>query len=193
MCSSDLCDGGTNCPSSRFSDLGRVGTWYHDAVDYVLQKKLMDGYGNGMFGPDNILTRAQFAQILYNMEGQPAVKGNNIFSDISADAWCFPSVTWAAGQGIAGGYSNGLFGPDDSITREQLAVMLWRYAGKPAPAAKMLDFTDADKISDYALDAFCWAVEQRIISGGNNGLLSPQGLATRAQAAQMLKNFSSYK
>lgn len=189
----ETCDGGTNCPSSRFSDLGRVGTWYHDAVDYVLQKKLMDGYGNGMFGPDNILTRAQFAQILYNMEGQPAVKGNNIFSDISADAWCFPSVTWAAGQGIAGGYSNGLFGPDDSITREQLAVMLWRYAGKPAPAAKMLDFTDADKISDYALDAFCWAVEQRIISGGNNGLLSPQGLATRAQAAQMLKNFSSYK
>ena len=88
-----------------------------------------------------------------------------------------------------GGYGNGMFGPNDNITREQLAVMLWRYAGSPAATDKELHFNDADKASGYALDALRWAVENGVINGKGGGILDPKGLATRAQTAQMLKNF----
>lgn len=87
------------------------------------------------------------------------------------------------------GYGDGRFGPNDNITREQLAVMLWRYAGSPSAAEKKLHFTDADKASGYALEALRWAAENGIINGYGNGQLDPQGSATRAQAAQMLMNF----
>ncbi len=87
-----------------------------------------------------------------------------------------------------GGYENGMFGPDDNITREQLAVMLWRYAGSPAATDKELHFTDADQVGGYALEALRWAAENGVMSGRGGGILAPQGLATRAEAAQMLKN-----
>ena len=183
------CDGGVDCPSHGFTDLGTVGTWYHEAVDYVLRNNLMGGYGNGLFGPNDTLTRAQFAQILYNKEGRPAVTGGGIFTDVAPSAWCAPAITWAAERGIVGGYGNGMFGPNDNITREQLAVMLWRYAGSPAATDKELHFNDADKASGYALDALRWAVENGVMSGKGGGILDPKGLATRAQTAQMLKNF----
>ncbi len=183
------CDGGVDCPSHGFTDLGTVGTWYHEAVDYVLRNNLMGGYGNGLFGPNDTLTRAQFAQILYNKEGRPAVTGGGIFTDVAPSAWCAPAITWAAERGIVGGYGNGMFGPNDNITREQLAVMLWRYAGSPAATDKELHFNDAGKASGYALDALRWAVENGVMSGKGGGILDPKGLATRAQTAQMLKNF----
>ncbi len=176
------------CPSRAFSDLD-TGAWYHEAVDYVLQNGLMGGYGNGRFGPDNILTRAQFAQILYNREGRPAVTGGEVFTDVSSGAWCAGAVAWAAEHGVVSGYGGGLFGPDDPITREQLAVMLWRYAGSPAASGGELRFHDADQIEAHARDAMCWAVENGVMSGRGGGVLDPKGLATRAQAAQMLKNF----
>ena len=183
------CDGGVDCPSHGFTDLGTVGTWYHEAVDYVLRNDLMGGYGNGLFGPDDTLTRAQFAQILFNKEGRPAVTGGSIFTDVAPGAWCAPAITWAAERGIVGGYGNGTFGPNDNITREQLAVMLWRYAGSPAATNKELHFNDTDEISGFALEALRWAVENGIINGYGNGRLGPQGRATRAQVAQILKNF----
>ena len=182
------CDGGTRCPSRAFTDLGSAEAWYHEAVDYVLKSGLMDGFGNGLFGPDHPLTRAQFAQILYNKEGRPAVTGGSTFADVATNAWCAPAVAWAVEQGIAGGYGNGLFGPDDNITREQLAVMLWRYAGSPGAVGGELHFSDAGQISGYASDALRWAVENGIMHGTGGGILAPQGLATRAQTAQMLKN-----
>ena len=182
------CDGGVDCPSHGFTDLGTVGTWYHEAVDYVLRNDLMGGYGNGLFGPNDTLTRAQFAQILYNKEGRPAVTGGGIFTDVAPGAWCAPAITWAAERGIVGGYGNGMFGPNDNITREQLAVMLWRYAGSPAATNKELHFNDADEASGYALEALRWAVENGVMSGKGGGSLDPKGLATRAEAAQMLKN-----
>ena len=182
------CDGGADCPSHGFTDLGTVGTWYHEAVDYVLRNDLMGGYGNGLFGPNDTLTRAQFAQILYNKEGRPAVTGGGIFTDVAPGAWCAPAITWAAERGIVGGYGNGMFGPNDNITREQLAVMLWRYAGSPAATNKELHFNDADEASGYALEALRWAVENGVMSGKGGGSLDPKGLATRAEAAQMLKN-----
>ena len=103
--------------------------------------------------------------------------------------WYTEAIRWATSQGIIGGYGNGNFGPNDNITREQLAVMLWRYAGSPAATDKELHFTDADKASGYALEALRWAVENGIINGYGDGRLGPQGLATRGQVAQMLKNF----
>ncbi len=183
------CDGGASCPSHGFTDLGTVGTWYHEAVDYVLRNGLMNGYSHTLFGPDDDLSRAQLAQILYNKEGKPAVMGGIVFTDVAPGAWYAPAITWAAANGIVGGYGNGLFGPDDNITREQLAVMLWRYTGSPAATEKELHFTDADEASGYALEALRWAVENGIINGYGNGRLNPKGLATRAQIAQMLMNF----
>ena len=183
------CDGGENCPSRDFNDLGTVGTWYHEAVDYVLRNGLMGGYGGGLFGPDDNLSRAQFAQILYNKEGKPAVTGGSVFTDVTDGQWCAPAVTWAAAQGIVGGYGNGKFGPDDNITREQLAVMLWRYAGSPAATDKELHFTDSDQAGKWALEALRWAVEQGMINGKGNGVLDPAGKATRAEIAAMLMRY----
>ena len=183
------CDGGADCPSRGFTDLGSVGTWYHEAVDYVLRSSLMGGYGNGTFGPSNNLSRAQFAQILFNKEGRPVVNYLLQYGDVAEGAWYTEAIRWAASQGIIGGYSGGIFGPNDSITREQLAVMLWRYAGSPAATDKELRFTDADKAGGYALEALRWAVENSVMSGRGGGILDPKGLVTRAQAAQMLMNF----
>ena len=173
---------------SPFSDVAE-GAWYYDAVRYASENGLMGGYGNGKFGPNDNLSRAQFAQILFNKEGRPVVNYLLQYGDVATGAWYTEAVRWATSQGIVGGYGNGMFGPNDNITREQLAVMLWRYAGSPAATEKELHFTDADKASGYALEALRWAVENGIINGYGNGQLAPQGLATRAQVAQMLKNF----
>ncbi len=183
------CDGGADCPSRSFTDLRSVGTWYHEAVDYVLRNGLMGGYGNKTFGPNDNLSRAQLTQILFNKEGRPAVNYPMNFSDVTNEAWYTKAIRWATSQGIVGGYGNGTFGPNDNITREQLAVMLWRYAGSPAATNKELHFTDADQASGYALEALRWAVENGVITGKGGGILDPQGLATRAQVAQMLKNY----
>ncbi|MBD5152889.1 MAG: S-layer homology domain-containing protein [Oscillibacter sp.] len=150
---------------------------------------LMNGYSTGIFGPNNYLSRAMLAQILYNKAGTPTVTASGSFTDVAPGQWHAPAVTWASATGIVSGYGDGRFGPNDNITREQLAVMLWRYAGSPAATSKELHFTDADQISSYALDAMYWAVENSILNGYGDGRLTPQGLATRAQAAQMLKNF----
>ncbi len=99
------------------------------------------------------------------------------------------AITWAAANGIVSGYGGGKFGPNDNITREQLATILWRYSKSPAATNKELHFNDADEISGYALDAIRWAVEHGILNGFGDGRLGPKGLATRAQVAQMLKNF----
>ena len=149
----------------------------------------MNGYSNGAFGPNDNLSRAQFAQILFNKEGRPVVNYLLQYGDVATGAWYTEAVRWATSQGIVGGYGNGNYGPDDPITREQLAVMLWRYAGSPAATEKELHFTDADKASGFALDALRWAVENGVIHGKSGGILDPQGLATRAEVAQMLKNF----
>ena len=181
------CDGGTNCPSRAFADLD-TGAWYHEATDYVLRNGLMNGYSSGTFGPNDYLTRAQLAQILYNKAGAPIVMDILTFTDAAPGQWYTRAVTWAAVNGIAGGYGDGHFGPNDNITREQLAVMLWRYAGSPAASGTELSFTDAYQASGYALEALRWAAENGILSG-YGGQLNPSGLATRAQAAQMLKNY----
>ena len=133
------------------------------------------------------LSRAQLTQILYNKEGKPTVDGMGSFTDVKG-AWYSDAVIWATERNIVSGYGNGLFGPNDNITREQLAVMLWRYAGKPI-ASTNLTFSDTDHISDFAQSAIRWAVENKILNGKGSNILAPKSFATRAEVAQMLKNY----
>lgn len=174
------------CPSRAFSDLD-AGAWYHEAVDFALWAGLMNGYSDGTFRPGGTVSRAMLAQILYNQAGKPAVTGGKTFSDVAPGAWYAPAVAWAARRGIVSGYADGTFRPNSGVTREQLAAMLWRGAGSPA-SSRVLNFTDADRAGDYALPALRWAVERGVMSGKSGGVLDPQGQATRAQTAQMLKN-----
>lgn len=174
--------------NNPFTDVTE-GTWYYDAVKFANKNSLMNGIGNGRFAPNANLSRAMLAQILYNKEGTPGVSNTSVFADVASGTWYTNAVAWASANGIVNGYGNGRFGPNNNITREQLAVMLWRYAGKPAATAKGLRFSDANKASEYALEALYWAVENGIINGKGGGILAPTGQATRAEAAQMLKNF----
>ena len=192
------CPGGVDCPAYSYGDVD-TSAWYHEAVDYVLVNGLMSGYGNGVFGPNDHLSRAQLCQILYNKEGRPAVTGSSVFIDITDGAWYADAVTWAAENGIVGGYGGGLFGPEDNITREQLAVILYRYAQAKGydvsvgEDTNILSYTDALEISEYAIPAMQWACGAGIINGtGDGSTLSPQGQATRAQIATMLMRFCGY-
>lgn len=184
--------GETNCPSRAFMDLDTTA-WYHEAVDYVLNNGVMSGYPGGLFGPDDTLSRAMLVQILYNLEGRPAVSGGSGFADVAGGAWYADAVTWAAAHGIAEGYG-GLFDPESPITREQLAVMLYRYAryrGYDVTQGGMAirEFRDYLGISEYAMEAMTWAVNTGVMGGNEANALLPQNSATRAVTAQMLKNF----
>lgn len=176
-----------------FTDLA-ADAWYTDAVAYVYRHDLMAGYGENLFGPDDDLSRAQLCQIIYNMEGQPVTSGSSVFTDVADSAWYADAVTWAASQGIVGGYGGGLFGPEDNITREQLASILYRYAQAKGydtsvgENTNILSYTDALEISEYAIPAMQWACGAGIMEG-NAGYLTPQGEATRAQVATMLMRF----
>lgn len=182
------CPGGADCPAYSYRDVD-TSAWYHEAVDYVLVNGLMSGYGNGVFGPNDHLSRAQLCQILYNKEGRPAVTGSSVFTDVAGTAWYADAVIWANANGVVGGYGGGLFGPDDPITREQLAAILWRYAGSPESSHSLDAFTDAGQISDWAMDAMRWANENGVLNGDGSGHLIPRGNATRAHVAQMIQNF----
>lgn len=182
------CSRDENCTLSRFVDTNQ-NAWYHNGVHYCLEKGLMSGYGNGRFGPNDSLTRGMLAQILYSETGKPSVSGDSRFDDVASGAWYAKAVAWGTETGILSGYGNGNFGPADPITREQLAVMLWRYAGSPATQGTLNGFTDQRKVSRYATEAMRWAVETGILSGKGNGILDPEGEATRAEAAVMLYRY----
>ncbi len=173
--------------SAAFSDVP-AANWAKNAVDFVSARGIFKGTGGSAFSPDNTMTRGMLAVVLYNLEDSPAHAFDGAFTDVG-ESWYTDAVYWAAEQGIVTGYGDGRYGPNDDITREQLAVILWRYAGSPAAKDGVLPFADADKVSGYAVEALCWAKEQGIINGDGNGRLMPQGLTTRAQAAQMLMNF----
>lgn len=170
-----------------FSDIAE-GAWYYDAVKFVSQNGLMNG-SNGVFDHSGNLSRAMIAQILYNKEGRPITAAGQMFSDVAVDKWYADAVSWASGKKLIFGNEKGLFLPDNPVTREELAVILWRYEGSPTTSGRTLNFTDAGRISGYAREAVGWAVANGIISGKGGGVLDPKGPATRAQVAQMLKNY----
>lgn len=177
-----------------FTDLA-AGAWYEDAVAYVYRHDLMSGFSEAIFGPNADLSRAQLCQILYNMEGRPAVTGSGSFSDLADGAWYTDAVTWAASKGIVDGYGGGLFGPDDNITREQLASILYRCAqarGDDVSVGEdtnILSYSDAADVAEYAVSAMQWACGAGVITGISESALAPRGEATRAQTAAMLMRF----
>ena len=189
----ELCDGGEGCPSAKFIDID-PNAWYHEALDYAIENGLMDGYGNDYFGPNDNLSRGMLAQILYTMENRPTVIGDMPFTDVADGKYYVDAIKWAQQNGIVGGYGGGLFGPDDPITREQLATILWRYAKykgydvSVGESTNILSYEDAFTISEYAIPAIQWACGDGVMQG-SDGYLDPKGSATRAHVAQMLKNF----
>ncbi len=175
-----------------FSDV-REGDWFVEDVAYTYQNGLMNGIGNSLFAPDASATRGTIVTILYRMEKEPAAAGNLIFDDVQAGAYYVQAVKWASNNGIMNGYGNGKFGPDDLVTREQLAVVLYRYArykGYDTMArGNLSEFVDQKEISDYAVDAISWAKAEGLINGTSSYTLSPRGKAARAQVAAMLHRF----
>ena len=188
------CPRDETCPMSAFHDVN-MNAWYHDGVHYCVAEGLMSGYGDGVFGPGNTLSRAMLAQILYNLENRPAVSGESPFEDVSDGAWYADAVNWAASHEIVGGYGNGTYGPGTPITREQLATILYRYAQykgydvRVGEDTNILSYTDASKISAYAIAAMQWACGAGIMEG-YDGALTPGGTATRAEVATMLMRFA---
>lgn len=167
----------------EFDDVS-ADSWYADAVSHVVSNKLMNGYGTTSFGPDDTLSRAMIAQILYNKEGAPAISDKHGFSDVPTDQWYNNAVTWASQEGVMSGYSSSTFGPDDNVTIEQAAVILWNYSGTPSFTAT------ADSLgnhSDWATNALSWAVEHSLL--GNLPHETVTEGATRAQTAQLLTNY----
>ena len=156
----------------------------------------MTGKDDAHFAPDENLARAQFAVILHRMNDEPAVTYTEVFPDVSDDVWYTNAILWANNIGVVTGYSNtGCFGTADNINREQMAVMMYRYANykgyDTGNKADFNNFSDADRVSAYAEEAMRWAVGNKIISGKNNGtLLDPQGNATRAECATIIMRFT---
>lgn len=174
-----------------FSDVN-TGDWFVQYVQYAHDKGIMNGVGNYRFAPNENLTRAQVAQILYAQAGSPAVSGDVKFTDVPKGSWYYNAVLWASENGIVNGYANGMFRPNSNITREQLARMLYAHAGTPAVSGDLSGFADGNKVSGWAKDAVIWATTSHVINGKyvNSKLcIDPQGNATRAEAATMMKNY----
>ena len=169
--------------------------WYYNAVLYVYTNQIMAGTSNTKFEPNTKLSRAMVVTMLWRMEGEPTVTTSN-FTDVKdTTSWYYQAVCWAARNGIVNGTTTTTFSPNNNITREQLAAILYRYAdykGQDTAATRALTgYPDASSVSNYATTAMKWAVTQGIISGDNAGRLNPQGTATRAEAATMFQRFLS--
>ena len=176
----------------KFTDVSR-NDWFYGDVSYVYENGIMDGVSAETFAPNAPLTRGMIVTILYRMENKPAVTGASKFTDVDANEWYGAPVAWAAENGIVTGYSETTFGPNDSVTREQLAAILYRYAVYKGMSAVTLEqnlsrFTDADQISAYAVPAMNWAVGKGLINGAD-GKLSPKASATRAQVAAIIHRY----
>lgn len=205
------------CPSAKFDDV-IPWRWYHEAVDYAIGQGLFQGVATNRFAPEQGMTRAMFVTTLYRMANpnsgepffatmkEPKREADDAplpiepeileFTDVPAKAWYEEAVRWAVANGIVTGYPDGRFAPDDPLTREQLAAILYRYAGymgrNTGTDASVDAFTDASQVSDYAKDALCWAYGIGLIQGTADGRglsLQPKGSATRAQAATILMRY----
>ena len=178
--------------ANPFTDVSEKD-WFYGDVMFVYENGLILGTSKALFSPHGTATRGMMATILWRMEGSPAPKGKNSFTDVEAGKWYADAITWTAENGIFAGYGKDKFGPDDPITREQLAAIFYRYAdykGYDLTVKGNPDtFKDADKITDYAKTAMGWAVGSGLVKGKSGNLLDPQGTATRAEIAAMLHRF----
>ena len=178
-------------PTGRYVDVND-GDWFKIFVDYVSNRGIMTGVTDTTFEPYSNLTRAQVATIIYALEGKPA-NSNNTFSDVAPNAWYYDAVNWCASQGIVAGVGNGNFDPNRNVTREELATMLRSYAayfgGDTSASADLSGYNDAASVSAWATESVSWAVAKGLMSGRPGNLLAPQGTASRAEMAVMMKNF----
>ena len=190
------CPQDSTCPIAAFSDAD-AKAWYHDGVHWALENGAMSGMGDGTFAPNGTTTRAMVAQILWNLEGKPAYVGVSEYTDVDNDDWFGPAVRWASAEGIVTGY-DGKFAPNDPVTREQLAVMLYRYAQyknidvSVGEDTNILSYEDAFNVNTWAMAAMQWACGAGVMNGAEvNGTmyLQPQNDATRAVVATMIARF----
>ena len=196
---SSVCPGGPSCPSYGFSDVAGPSDWSHEGIDYCVRRSLMVGTGVGTFSPGMNCSRAQIVQILYNLSGDKTDYGNYYlpFTDVAPGTWYYDAVAWAYDNDVVSGTSATTFAPNDVITREQMAVILYGYTAEFAPeftgnAASLNTFPDAGSVANWAYTAMSWAVGNGLISGmGSGGVsyLAPQGSATRAQASAIIMRY----
>ncbi|MBQ5797803.1 MAG: S-layer homology domain-containing protein, partial [Firmicutes bacterium] len=193
------CTGDDKCLMHGYSDLDPK-VWYHNGIEYCIEKGIMSGYGNGVFKPNADTSRAMLMVMLWNMNGSPIVSDSMDFKDVAEGKWYTEAIRWAKAEGIASGYGNGYFGTDDLITREQVVTMLWNYAKykgmdvSKAEETSILSYGDAEDVARYAVSAMQWACDSGVVSGKNNAdktglILDPAGNGTRAQIATMIWNF----
>ncbi len=190
------CPGGEACPGHKFTDMPSTANWAHNGIDFVVAHKLFAGTSDTTFEPNTKLTRAMIVEILYCLEGEPAVEAENPFTDVSGSAWYTKAVLWAASNNIVAGIGNGRFDPNGTATREQAATILYEYArfkGCDVDVYGDLSaFADAGSVSAFARAPMTWAVAEGLISGAViNGrtLLDPQGVTTRAQFAMIMMQY----
>ena len=196
---SAVCPGGAACPSFRFHDVPAPSNWAHEGIDYCVRHGLMSGFDATTFSPDTVSTRAQIVMILYNLSGDTTDYSKYYvpFTDVRPGTWYYNAVAWGYDKDIVAGMSTTTFAPDGLITREQMAVLLYGYTEKYAPAylggaASLNGFPDAASVSNWAYAAMSWAVGNGLISGiASNGAdyLAPSGGATRAQIAAIMMRY----
>ncbi|MBQ3206179.1 MAG: S-layer homology domain-containing protein, partial [Peptococcaceae bacterium] len=192
------CTEDSSCPIGEYIDIPE-DAWYHDGVHYCIERNIMGGYGNGIFKPNAAVSRAMISAMLWNLEGSPVVNYALQYKDVPSDAWYTEAVRWMVAEGLAGGYGNGIYAPEDELTREQLAAILQKYAQykgydmTKGATVNLQSYGDVQDISAWAGEAMQWICDNGIVGGmpGKNGnlVLNPTGQATRAQVATMLMTF----
>ncbi len=188
------CPKDESCPISRYKDL-TAGEWYHDGIHYCLEEGLMIGTSGDMFEPDAASSRAMVVTILWRMEGSPTAEGAMSFTDVEEGQWYTEAVNWATEKGIIIGNGDGTFGTENAITREEIAVIFYRYAQYKGHDVEviggdaMLNFADSNKISDWAVEAFKWACDTGLFKG-DEGNLNPQADTKRSELATLIMRFS---
>jgi len=167
--------------------------WFYNAVRFVTEQQLMNGTRADMFSPNSTMTRAMLVTVLYRLEGRPAVSGTSPFTDVRSGEWYTEAVNWVQENNIVNGYTNGEFGVNDSVTREQTVAILYRYSRYKgydiSKSADLSGYADGNQISDWALDPMKWAVAEGIIEGRTATTLVPQGISTRAEIATVLQRY----
>lgn len=183
-----------DCPSAAFTDV-QPTDWFHEAVDFVVENGLMNGTEATVFEPETAVSRGMAATVLWRLAGSPVVNYAMRFDDVAPDAYYTEAIRWAASEHIVDGHTETCFAPETPVSREQLAAMLYRFAQQQGQDVSIgedtniLSYTDFDQLSEYAIPAMQWACGAGVIQGSDDGLLQPQGTASRAETAQMLLRY----
>ena len=179
-------------PVSAFQDVPR-NQWYSEGVDYITEKRYMNGVGRDMFAPQALVTRGMLVTVLYRISGMPEPGPESGFMDVEPGSYYEPAAAWAAANGIVTGCSPDVFGPNDAVTREQFATILYRHADysglDPVSSGELDAYADRGEISSFAVPAAKWAIGNGVITGTGPAAFSPKGTTTRAQMAVMLMRY----